>query len=570
MIADLQQVGLTATQLQPLFGSAQAYITMWTNAQPPPTPPAITSTNATTFTVGAAGSFTVTATGLPVPTISEKGALPGVVTLSSNGTLSGTPATGSGGVYQITIDATNGVQPDATQPFTLTVDEAPSITSTNAVTFTTGVLGSFPVTASGYPAATFSETGSLPNNVNLNPTTGALSGTPAPGTGGSYPITITASNGVGTNATQPFTLTVDQPPAITSANTVTFTTGVSGSFPAMATGYPTPTFSYTGALPNGVQLNLTTGVLSGSPAAGTGGVYPITITASNGTLPNATQTFTLVVDQPPAITSVNGTTFTTGTTGSFTVVATGYPPPMFTEIGALPNNVTLNAATGVLGGPVAAGTGGTYPITITASNGVGTNATQTFTLIDDQPPAITSASAASFRVGVLGSFPVVATGFPAPTFSETGKLPMGVTINSTTGVLSGTPAAGTGGFYPITITASNGVLPNATQSFVLSVQDFSISATPATETISSGQDANYTLTVTPLGGLTGTVSLTCSGFPQNSTCTVNPSSVTLGSTAKVTITLFASKSVDHGTFPITFTGTQTNLIHQTTVSLTVK
>ena len=84
------------------------------------------------------------------------------------------------------------------------------------------------------------------------------------------------------------------------------------------------------------------------------------------------------------------------------------------------------------------------------------------------PPSITSAGSANFGVGANGSFSVVATGTPAPTFSETGSLPSGVTL-STGGTLSGTPAAGTSGVYPITITAANGTLPNATQSFDLNV-----------------------------------------------------------------------------------------------------
>src|SRR5205807_3886451 len=86
----------------------------------------------------------------------------------------------------------------------------------------------------------------------------------------------------------------------------------------------------------------------------------------------------------------------------------------------------------------------------------------------NQAPAINSTASTTFTVGTAGSFTVTATGFPATTFSETGALPSGVTLSSG-GVLSGTPAANTGGTYPITITASNGVSPNATQNFTLAV-----------------------------------------------------------------------------------------------------
>ena len=152
------------------------------------------------------------------------------------------------------------------------------------------------------------------------------------------------------NASQSFTLTATEAPAITSANNVTFTAGTLGTFTVTATGYPAPTFTRSGALPAGVNFNTTTGVLSGTPAAGTGGVYPLTIGAVNGVLPNASQSFTLTVNQAPAITSANNVTFTAGTLGTFTVTATGYPAPTFTRSGALPAGVNFNTTTGVLSG----------------------------------------------------------------------------------------------------------------------------------------------------------------------------------------------------------------------------
>ena len=83
-------------------------------------------------------------------------------------------------------------------------------------------------------------------------------------------------------------------------------------------------------------------------------------------------------------------------------------------------------------------------------------------------PAVTSAAAATFATGIAGSFQVVATGYPAPTFSASGTLPAGVTL-STGGLLSGTPAAGSAGTYVLTVTATNGINPAATQAFTLTV-----------------------------------------------------------------------------------------------------
>jgi parallel beta-helix repeat protein len=352
--------------------------------------PVITSADNTTFTVGSAGSFTVTtASGTyPAATFSETGALPSGVTFSSGGILSGTPAAGSGGVYSIVIDATNGVSPDSIQNFTLTVDQAPAITSDNNTTFTAGSTGSFTVmTASGtYPNATFSETGNLPVGVIFS-SSGVLSGTPGPGTGGVYSIVIDATNGISPDGTQNFTLTVDQAPVITSANNTTFVVGNPGSFTVTtASGtYPAATYSETGSLPAGVTFS-SGGVLSGTPAAGTSGVYNIVISASNEEDDyegngGATQEFTLTVGQPPVITSTNTTTFDEGMHGSFTVtIAPGaYPGVTFSEMGNLPSGVTFSSG-GVLSGTPAVGTGGTYNIVIDASNGISPDATQNFTL----------------------------------------------------------------------------------------------------------------------------------------------------------------------------------------------
>ena len=287
--------------------------------------PGITSANHTTFTVGSAGSFTVTSCGYPKPSLSESGALPSGVSFVDNGngtaTLSGTPAVGSGGTYLFTITASNGGS-NATQHFTLTVDQAPAIGSANDTTFTVGGLGSFTVDGSGFPTPSLLESGALPSGVTFTDNgdgTASLSGTPAVGTSGTYPLTITASNGVGSAATQLFTLTVNNSAAITSPGLTTFVAGTAGSFTIVAAGAPTPSLSESGALPPGVVFQDNgngTGALSGTPAAGSGGVYDFTITASNGAGPNASQSFALTVDgspgvQPsaPAVQSTGGVAF---------------------------------------------------------------------------------------------------------------------------------------------------------------------------------------------------------------------------------------------------------------------
>lgn len=90
--------------------------------------PGITSPNNATFTVGSAGSFLVTTTGVPVVGSFTLAGLPGGLGLVNNNngtaTLSGTPAAGTNGICNLQIIASNGIAPDAVQNFTLTINGA--------------------------------------------------------------------------------------------------------------------------------------------------------------------------------------------------------------------------------------------------------------------------------------------------------------------------------------------------------------------------------------------------------------------------------------------------------------
>jgi hypothetical protein len=88
-------------------------------------------------------------------------------------------------------------------------------------------------------------------------------------------------------------------------------------------------------------------------------------------------------------------------------------------------------------------------------------------------PSITSVAAASFRVGEASAFTVTTTGLPTAVLSAIGALPSGVSFidnGDGTASFSGTPEVGTDGSYPIQVDASNGTLPDAEQSFTLTVQ----------------------------------------------------------------------------------------------------
>ena len=460
-------------------------------------PPTINSANNTTFTVGRAGSFTVTATASsPAATFSEAGALPSGVTLTSAGVLSGTPAAGAGGQYPITITAANGVSPNAAQNFTLTVDQAPSITSANNTTFTAGVAGSFTVTtgAGTYPTAALSEAGALPSGVTLS-SAGVLldprcrRGRPVP------------DHNHGRKRRQPqrrAKFHADRRPGSNHHQREQHHVHRGRGRLLHRDRHsllPRSNFQRSRGPAQRRDVDQCRSPLW-HPRCRRGRPVPDHNHGRKRRQPQRRAKFH--ADRRPglpSITSANNTTFTAGVAGSFTVTtgAGTYPTAALSEAGALPSGVTLTSA-GVLSGTPAAGAGGQYPITITAANGVSPNAAQNFTLTVDQAPIITSANNTTFTAGVAGSFTVTATASsPAATFSEAGALPSGVTLTSA-GVLSGTPAAGAGGQYPITITAANGVSPNAAQNFTLTVDQAPSITSANNTTFTAGVAGSFTVT----------------------------------------------------------------------------
>ena len=504
--------------------------------------PALSGPTQVTFTKGTDGTATFTATGEPTPTLSESGSLPTGVTFSdtSAGTaeLTGTPGTHTGGVYQLAVTAENGVGTDVTQDVTLTVDSAPTIVSAGSTTFSAGYTNSFQLVAHGYPAPTFSTGSTLPAGVTLS-SSGLLSGRPT-GTG-TYPITIVASNGIGTNASQSFVLTVGNGPSFLGSPQATFVEGTTGSLQLTANGSPAPTYSTGTGLPAGVTLSAT-GLLSGDPTVTGTFAFTVTITNPEG---SATETFTLTVDAPATVTSAASATFTENVDQTVTVTTSGMPTPALSESGPLPSGVTFtddgNGQATIEGAPT--GAPGVYPLVITAANGVGSNGTQDFSLVVDAPPSFAGPTSGTLAAGSPGTLTVSTSGYPVATLGETGGLPTGVTFTDNgngTATLSGTPT-GAPGPYTLTLTASNGVAPNAQQTYTLDVD-----AAPA---ITSAPAAAF------VEGSAGTFDVTTSGYPVPvltergalpGGVTFSPSGV-LSGTATVpgsyTIQLYASNGV---------------------------
>jgi hypothetical protein len=175
--------------------------------------------------------------------------------------------------------------------------------------------------------------------------------------------------------------------------------------------------------------------------------------------------------------------------------------------------------------------------------------------------------------GFAGNVSLSATGLPsnaAATFS-----PTSITSGSGSSTMSVTTSASTpAGSYTLTVTGTS-TSPNLTHSTTVTLvvnsagsPDFSISATPSSQTVTQGTGTSYTATVTASGGFTGSVSLTAAGLPSGATATFSPASITGGSGSS-TMNVTTTTSTVAGSYTLTITGTSGSLTHSTTVTLVV-
>ncbi len=129
------------------------------------------------------------------------------------------------------------------------------------------------------------------------------------------------------------------------------------------------------------------------------------------------------------------------------------------------------------------------------------------------------------------------------------------------------------GTYTIKITGTSGTLTHtATVTLIVATPpDFSISASPSSQTVQHGNSTSYTVKVIPSGGFSATVALSASGLPSGASASFSPSSVRGGSGSS-TMTVKTGNKTPSGTYPLTITGNSTSpaLTHSTTVSLAVK
>ncbi|MDP3072015.1 MAG: putative Ig domain-containing protein [Opitutaceae bacterium] len=399
---------------------------------------------------------------------------------------------------------------------------APAITSANNATFTLNSAGTFTVTATGSPAPTFSITvGSLPSGVSLNATTGVISGTAT--AGGSFPITLQASNGVGSAATQAFTLTVNQAPLFTSANNATFSLGVGSTFTLTASGTPAPTFGLvSGSFPPWASLNTSTGAISGTPSNTTGSPFSFTVSATN-TAGSVTQAFTLTVGAAsPAAIVINpsSTAVNVGLNASFTAAASGNPTPTlqwqrqpaggggFSNLSEGGTYTGTTTGTLTVVGVTAPMSGDQFQLVASNIGATVTSTAATLSINSAVPAFVTQPQSTTVLIGNTGLFTAVASGNPTPTLRWQ-RLPVGgfvfsdlsddATYSGTTGnVLSVSNATigMNGDQFRSVATNTNGVVQSNAATLTVSANAPVITLQPVAVTTNVGALVTFTANAT--------------------------------------------------------------------------
>ena len=473
-------------------------------------------------------------------------AMPGLVFDPSSRVLSGTPTTSATIPLTYTVTDENGSI--ASDTFTLTVAAGVALNAPNDQTYTMGR----PITALTLPAAT-GGTGTLtytltgPSDAALNvavpgltfnTTTRALSGTPT--TAATIPLTYTVTDENGSTASATFTLTVATAVALNAPNNQTYTMGTTIpdlTLPAATGGTGTLTYTLRDGSGNdvdgtdnavpGLTFTSTTRILTGTPTTQATTALTYTVTDQNGS--TASATFSITVAVGVALNAPNDQTYTMGRpiTALTLPTATGGTGTLtYTLRDGSGNDVdgTDNAVPGLAFDPssrVLTGTPATVattPLTYTVTDQNGSTASATFTL------TVTAGVTLRDQTYTMGH-PIPALTLPGAT-GGTGTLTYtlrdgsgndvdaidnavpGLTFNTATRVLTGTPT--TAATTPLTYTVTDQNGSTAMDTFTVTVATGVALNATGDQAYTMGRPITA-LTLPAATGGTGTLTYTLTG-----------------------------------------------------------
>jgi heme exporter protein D len=514
---------------------------------------------------GVAYSKTITALGGTAPyTWSATGLPAGLSINTSTGVISGTP-TGTG-TSSVTVKATDTASAFGTAAFMITTGVIVSSLSSHGDV--TGVpITDLTVRASGGTASyTWSATG-LPPGLSINTSSGVITGTPS--TDGTYAVRATAIDTAGVSGATSFTWNIGPAPQLSNPGSLAATIGVPVSLMMAATDTNAPfTWSATG-LPSGVSINATTGLISGTPSAAW--ISTVKVTVADSLEIPASVSFPMTVTTPVTITIPGAQKTGNGTPVSLTLAATGGSGTYTWAATNLPAGLAIDSASGAITGSPT--TLGTTTVSITATDSDHRTANTSLSWLVGNPVTVTNPGNQSAPGGVAYSRTLTASGGSGPyVWSATG-LPAGLSIDPSSGVLSGTPT--TSGPANVTVTATDTSGIPGTASFKIFTGVIVASVSSHTDTTgspitgvtvhASGGTVPYTWTVTglPPGLSLNTATGTITGTPTNDGAytvqiTATDTTGTTG-TASFTWTIQAVLAVaDPGTQQAT-TGSPTNV-----------